>query len=36
VNGRRLTDRAALHTNDVVHIGSFVAFSVVLYNPLGN
>ena len=36
VNGRRLTDRAALRTNDVVHIGSFVAFSVVLYNPLGN
>lgn len=36
LNGERLAGRLALHTNDVVRLGSWLAFSVVLYNPLGN
>lgn len=36
LNGRRLTDRAWLRSNDIVRLGSNVSFSIVLYNPIGN
>ena len=36
LNGSRVVERAPLHGNDLVRLGTQVAFSVVLYNPLGN
>ncbi len=36
VNGARLTGRSPLRCDDVVRLGRDVAFSVVLYNPIGN
>jgi pSer/pThr/pTyr-binding forkhead associated (FHA) protein len=36
LNGRRLTDRSPLHTNDVVRLGRDFCFNVVLYNTIGN
>jgi hypothetical protein len=36
LNGSRVFERAALHGNDLIRLGTQVAFSVVLYNPLGN
>jgi hypothetical protein len=36
LNGARLVDRAPLRSHDVVRLGGEHAFSIVLYNPMGN
>lgn len=36
LNGQRVCDRSPVRTDDVVRIGRDLAFSVVLYNPIGN
>lgn len=36
VNGRRLEDREALRSHDVIRLGRDLRFTVVLYNTMGN